>query len=1762
MTRFLYAGLALGISGLWASPVLAQAILPSSDGTGTQVILNGSQFDIYGGALSADQLNLFHSFQQFGLSEGQIANFLANPALRNIVTQVVGGDPSVINGLLQVTGGNPNFYLMNPSGIVFGANAQLNLPASFAATTATGMQFGDRWLQAAGSNDYSALLGDPTAFGFGNAVSGAIVNGGNLAVGTGSTLSLLGGTVINTGQLTAPAGQILITAVPGESTVRLALPGYILALELDAPVVEGDQPQTWQLPITALPELLTTGLSSASLGLAVSEGGAVQLANGTAVPNYPGTTIVSGRVDVSGEQGGTAAVLGDRIGLVGAQIDASGTNDDGGQILVGGEFQGNGPLPNAQRTYVDANTTLNADAGPTGNGGRIIIWADEATGFYGNLTARGGQLSGDGGFAEVSGRDYLQFDGTADLSSSTGENGTLLLDPINITISNTNESPVGVRDFLGETCVSRFVCSILDGTFGNQTDFPGQSVTINQDTLRGLDGNVNLVLQASENIIIGPLDNGTDQNGTALPLLLFAQGNGNINLLAGGDFQMSPNAAIIASSGVPIQGLNSERTLLIQATNITLGDISTRGGPLPGGNVVLRASGNIQTGDIATFADFDNTGATINPYNAGSITISGIPGINNGLPNTIDTSRGHLAAGAAQGGGNDIFLHARGDISTAFIGASTVASGNVTRGGNVTIISESGNIIANNNAPSITNPTVIVGAQIITGGNANFGGNIRLEAPNGRITIPGVGSGAENSGGSISITANEIEIRRDPVLNEPAVQLAVSSAPSQGSVSGSINLNGNIVIGNDVSLTTSSSNAAEAGDIVVNGSINSRSASIYNLTINSGQGTAQVNGSIGTINPIGNLTVDSQQTILVSSVRTADRPVTFNSPVLLNSTSQLTFNSGTASISLNGLNAGNTPLSLIANDTNLSGTLQGNSTLTIQPSILSRGITLGNADTNTLNLSPTELSALQGFSTVTIGGGSGDITVNAPVTFNTSTQLTTAGNITSTGDINSNSGNIALSGNTVNTNAITTNGSINVTGAGAVSVTNITSNGGNIALSAQQGRLSVNNATSNGGSIGLSSTVDGITVNTLSSASGTGAGGNITISNPNAITATGPINASGATTGGNITLSAGGSNPTGTVTTNNLTATGVANGGNITALARDSITAGAINTSASAGRGGNVFLDPFGDVEVSFINAQGGFAGTGGDVTIESIDRFFRATGAFTDQNGILASISAAGGGGEGTITITHNGGAADVLVPFTISTASQNGTAGALTTGPNAISTLSFRSFLGPFTQNNIRIITRPQATLAADAALPDTLPEEVQPADTDNRPFWLDEYFTRRTEDFLGLGSETPVKSLEQIQDDLRRVEELTGVKPALIYVVFEPEEVLRTIAEEGRFNPEDMINQGSLIRFREQASDSLELILVTSEGQPILRRPDDRTATRQVVPDLVNTFRTNLLFDFRTGDYQSETYLQEAQTLYEWLVKPLENDLSEQGISNLVFIMDAGLRSTPLATLSAMHNGNEYIIENYSVGLMPSFSLTDIRYTDIRDSRILAMGLSNFEEYPEFRNLPGVVDEIRIISQEIWPSSQNDLNDFLDSGFTPENLLAQRQANPVNIIHLATHTKFDSGSPENSFIQFFNEQISFNELRTLGFNNPTVNLLVLSACTTALTPDDESAELGFAGIAVQSGAQSSLASLWKVNDIGTLGLMLEFYSQLQNSVIKAEALRQAQLSMLREEVFIQEGTIHWTGGDSVLSFSMPNGVLSHPAYWAAFTIVGSPW
>ena len=353
----------------------------------------------------------------------------------------------------------------------------------------------------------------------------------------------------------------------------------------------------------------------------------------------------------------------------------------------------------------------------------------------------------------------------------------------------------------------------------------------------------------------------------------------------------------------------------------------------------------------------------------------------------------------------------------------------------------------------------------------------------------------------------------------------------------------------------------------------------------------------------------------------------------------------------------------------------------------------------------------------------------------------------------------------------------------------------------------------------------------------------------------------------------------------------------------------------------------------------------------------------------------------------------------------------------------------------------------------------------------------------------------------------------------------------------------------------TDQLELILILPDRPPIHRSiPEAKQQKLLQVAKELSSEITN------PRKINTTSYLEPAQKLYKWIVAPLETDLQTAKIETILFCVGEGLRTIPLA---AMHDGQQFLVQKYSLSRIPAFKLTDINYAELRNAQVLAMGASNFAEPSNKQPLPAVPLELSAIAGQ-WPGQS-----FLNENFTIVNLQSQRLQQKYSIIHLATHAEFLPGAPNNSYIQFWDTQLGLDQMRDLKWNNPPLELLVLSARRTAIV--DREAELGFAGLALQSGAKSALASLWYVSDAGTLALMTEFYQYLKVSqpkdlpIIKAEALRQAQIAAIEGKVNIENGQLRSSRGETPLPPSIPqldSKNLSHPYYWAAFSMIGSPW
>ncbi|MGB3637395.1 MAG: tetratricopeptide repeat protein [Rivularia sp. (in: cyanobacteria)] len=308
--------------------------------------------------------------------------------------------------------------------------------------------------------------------------------------------------------------------------------------------------------------------------------------------------------------------------------------------------------------------------------------------------------------------------------------------------------------------------------------------------------------------------------------------------------------------------------------------------------------------------------------------------------------------------------------------------------------------------------------------------------------------------------------------------------------------------------------------------------------------------------------------------------------------------------------------------------------------------------------------------------------------------------------------------------------------------------------------------------------------------------------------------------------------------------------------------------------------------------------------------------------------------------------------------------------------------------------------------------------------------------------------------------------------------------------------------------------------------------------------------------------------SQKLYNWLIKPLEGELKENKVKNLVFALDRVTRYVPM---SALYDGKQYLIENYTIYNVLSADLTDTNSrlpAKIQDTKVLAMGVSDaVGGFPALNNVPKEVDNIvRSSSKDkgIYPGKE-----YLNKSFNSQTLSENLGYKNHNILHLATHGKFVPGREEASYLLLGNgDKLAIPKIKTLvDLNN--IHLVVLSACQTALAaPRQDGVEIASLAYSfLNTGAKSVIASLWQVADSSTSDLMQNFYSNLANnkqSITKAEAMRLAQLQLLyNKDVTMSD--IKRAGG--LIPEEIPSSgkkseskTFAHPYYWAPFVLIGN--
>ncbi|MFD1745489.1 beta strand repeat-containing protein [Rhizobium helianthi] len=473
--------------------------------------------------------NAIVNWNSFSIGRDSSVEFVQPSGSSAILNRVTGTTGSSISGSLKANG---QVYLINPNGIAITPSGTVSVGGGFVASTLD-------------MTDEDFLAGKPRFSG--NGASKAVTNAGTVRIGRGGYAALIGGTVSNDGLIEVETGKIGLGS--GEqATLDLSGDGF---LQVAVPTGKsGDEPliqNRGKISASGGQVVISAATAQNAARHAINLSGSVEAnsmsgSRGKIVigGGGGGAVTISGKVKATTKQGkgGNVTVTGKTISLDKATIDASGSTG-GGTILIGGARQGSGTVQTAATTMVDADTTIKADATTDGRGGDIVIWSDLLTGFSGAISAKGAG-SGAGGEVEVSGKAKLAYQGSVDLTASSGQFGNLLLDPYNITIANaiahnsSGLSATGNDSIIStDTLVNALRTANVMITTGSAGSAGSQDGDITVADPLSWTSSTNLMLSAYRNIAINANVTGGNQSSLTLRADNSGQGVGTVSFANG-----------------------------------------------------------------------------------------------------------------------------------------------------------------------------------------------------------------------------------------------------------------------------------------------------------------------------------------------------------------------------------------------------------------------------------------------------------------------------------------------------------------------------------------------------------------------------------------------------------------------------------------------------------------------------------------------------------------------------------------------------------------------------------------------------------------------------------------------------------------------------------------------------------------------------------------------------------------------------------------------------------------------------------------------------------------------------------------------------------------------------------------------------------------------------------------------------------------------------------------------------------------------------
>ncbi|EAU5611510.1 filamentous hemagglutinin N-terminal domain-containing protein [Salmonella enterica] len=1093
------------LTGLIVSLLPGMALANPSLPTGGQIVAGQGSISTSGNQMTVNQntQGMVTNWNSFDIGKNHTVQFVQPGSSAVALNRVTGGHESQILGTLKANG---QVMLINPAGVMFGKGAKVNTAGMVAST------------KNISNEDFMA---GRYTFSGGSQPGAEIVNQGSLTTTKGGYIVLAADRVRNQGEIRTPGGRVVLAAAD-RVTLQLDNTG-LTAVSVNGSVVNALAENRGLISATNGQVYLTARGKDMLLNTVVNNSGTVEAKGlsergGEIVLDGGDSGVVSQSgmllADSDSGRGGKITLEGQNIHLAGGSLISATGETGGGEVYVGGGWQGkDSSIRHASKVVMDKTAVIDVSAKARGQGGTAVLWSDDYTNFRGTILARGGLQGGDGGRVETSSHHNLQAFGDVDASAVKGNAGEWLLDPFDITVvsgstdTDVNEGSGNDGIFTPDTGTSQVSNGTINNRLNSGTNVTIKTakensgsnqwgnITVNADISHTATNNVSLTLEADGNINI------TNHSITS------TTGKLDVNLLGAGshDGTITLNNATVSSNG----------------GNITLGQ--------------LNAGSDGTTSGLAVSI----TNSTLNATSAGNISITA----NNGTTLGNGTLSGNeVSVSASSGTGDALVINLSSNLTAAgnlTVSGDTSATGNkygihtsdsqFTAGDTLNMTAEA----AGGTDGAFKASDINVSAQnaVMKGTSGGAGGtgvwltgNVTNTRDGGNLTITGTTTGSGNSIG-VNVLAN--------LTANGTGNLNITGKGAQGV---GVKVDGKTLTGGNVTVTGTSGNSNGKGLEVKGGTLNATGGNIALTGCMTGR-----NGGFGAhIYSGSSFTARDNITITGYAMDGTNGGLnlnggTFNATsTVLNGTSQNN-NLGAKVGGVITVSQGNLSLSGTANRVNSAPNVTGvvsDGTLSITVSSGTLNVT---GKVNDTANNPTSASTTRGLSLVNTTLNATEVSLSGEVAGG---RDGTGASLTNT-TINATTGNATLNATVANGNALVVSGG-NITAGKDISLTGTAKAGSGYGVSLTNGNMTASSGNISVNGTGFDSNRGALNVN----------GGNFSAQNT-VLEGTAGRNNKGTVLNGNINVTQGNLAVTGTVTQtanslDNNQFTGLLASGNIT----------------------------------------------------------------------------------------------------------------------------------------------------------------------------------------------------------------------------------------------------------------------------------------------------------------------------------------------------------------------------------------------------------------------------------------------------------------------------------------------------------------------------------------------------------------------------------------------------------------------------------------